>query len=291
MSVNALEIRGLKKSFSSFQLGPLDLSVPMGAIYGFVGPNGAGKTTTIDLIFGLGMEDSGTITVLGLDHRRDEKAMKLRTGYVGPELNHSVWGRVSRLISFVKGFYPTWDDAYCTRLLDEFGIDPGARVMSLSFGTKIKLSLVLALSWRPTLLVLDGPTVGLDAISKQQVFAELLAAVRDGDRAVFISSHAITDLERFADHVGMIKSGKLLFEGPVTDIVERYRLVDLSAEQAVRIAEEAGVLVQDKHGSRWRLLLDRERMPVERLAQLGVTPLADSGLTLEELFIALGRPA
>jgi ABC-2 type transport system ATP-binding protein len=291
MSANALEIRGLEKSFSSFKLGPLDLTVPLGAIYGFVGPNGAGKTTTIDLIFGLGMEDAGTISVMGLDHRRDEKAMKLRTGYVGPELNHSVWGRVSRLISFVKGFYPTWDDAYCTRLLDEFGIDPSARVMSLSFGTKIKLSLVLALSWRPTLLVLDEPTVGLDAISKRQVFAELLAAVRDGDRAVFISSHAITDLERFADHVGMIKAGKLLFEGPVTDIVERYRLVDLSAEQAVRIADEAGVLVQDKDGSRWRLLLDRERMPVERLAQLGVTPLADSGLTLEELFIALGRPA
>jgi ABC-2 type transport system ATP-binding protein len=291
MSANALEIRGLQKSFSSFKLGPLDLTVPMGAIYGFVGPNGAGKTTTIDLIFGLGMEDAGTITVMGLDHRRDEKAMKLRTGYVGPELNHSVWGRVSRLISFVKGFYPTWDDGYCTRLLDEFGIDPSARVMSLSFGTKIKLSLVLALSWRPTLLVLDEPTVGLDAISKRQVFAELLAAVRDGDRAVFISSHAITDLERFADHVGMIKSGKLLFEGPVTDIVERYRLVDLTAEQATQIADEAGVFVQEKDGSRWRVLLDRERMPIERLAQLGVTPLADSGLTLEELFIALGRPA
>ena len=291
MSVNALEIRGLKKSFKSFTLGPLDLTVPMGAIYGFVGPNGAGKTTTIDLIFGLGMEDAGTISVLGLDHRRDEKAMKLRTGYVGPELNHSVWGRVSRLISFVKGFYPTWDDAYCSRLLEEFGIDPTARVMMLSFGTKIKLSLVLALAWRPTLLVLDEPTVGLDAISKRQVFAELLAAVRGEDRAVFISSHAITDLERFADHVGMIKAGKLLFEGPVVDIVERYRMVDLTAEQASRVSDQDGVLVQEKDGSRWRVLLDRERIPVERLAQLGITPLADSSLSLEELFVALGRPA
>lgn len=291
MSVNALEIRGLKKSFKSFTLGPLDLTVPMGAIYGFVGPNGAGKTTTIDLIFGLGMEDAGTISVLGLDHRRDEKAMKLRTGYVGPELNHSVWGRVSRLISFVKGFYPTWDDAYCSRLLEEFGIDPTARVMTLSFGTKIKLSLVLALAWRPTLLVLDEPTVGLDAISKRQVFAELLAAVRGEDRAVFISSHAITDLERFADHVGMIKGGKLLFEGPVVDIVERYRIVDLTAEQASRVSDQDGVVVQEKDGSRWRVLLDRERMPVERLTQLGITPLADSSLSLEELFVALGRPA
>jgi ABC-2 type transport system ATP-binding protein len=291
MSANALEIRGLTKSFSKFTLGPLDLTVPMGAIYGFVGPNGAGKTTTIDLIFGLGREDAGTIRVLGLDHRRDEKAMKLRTGYVGPELNHAAWGRVSRIIAFVKGFYPTWDDVYCERLMETFGLHPDARVMTLSFGTRIKLSLVLALSWRPTVLILDEPTVGLDAIARRQVFGELLAAVQGEDRAIFISSHAITDLERFADHVGMIKDGKLVFEGATTDIVDRFRLVDLSAEQATRIAELPGVVVQQKAGSRWRLLIDRQLLPFESLSQQGLTPLADTALSLEELFVALGQTA
>ena len=72
MSANAVEIRGLEKAFPSFHLGPLDLTVPAGAIYGFVGPNGSGKTTTIDLIFGMGAKDAGSITVLGLDHARDE---------------------------------------------------------------------------------------------------------------------------------------------------------------------------------------------------------------------------
>ncbi len=289
MSANALEIRGLRKSFKTFTLGPLDLTMPIGAIYGFVGPNGAGKTTTIDLIFGLGQEDAGTITVLGLDHRRDELAMKQRVGYVGPELNHSVWGRVSRLVSFVKGFYPTWDDAYCSRLLETFRIGRDEKIMTLSFGTRIKLSLVLALSWRPTLLVLDEPTVGLDAISKQQVFAELLSAVQGEDRSVFISSHAITDLERFADHVSMIKDGRLLFEGSTTDIVERYRLIDLPAEQAARVDGQAGVTVQQRDPRRWRLLLDRSVTPVERLAQMGLTPLSDSAVSLERLFVALGR--
>src|SRR5688572_33219643 len=93
MSANALEIRGLKKSFKTFTLGPVDLTVPMGAIYGFVGPNGSGKTTTIDMIFGLGENDAGSNTLLGMDHKRDERAVKLKTGYVSPQLNHMPWTR------------------------------------------------------------------------------------------------------------------------------------------------------------------------------------------------------
>src|SRR5688572_18030556 len=203
----AIEIRGLRKSFESFTLGPFDLTVPAGAIYGFVGPNGAGKTTTIDLLFGMGGKDEGSIRVLGLDHLRDDVAMKRRVGYVGPDLNFRPWGRIERAIRFVRGFYPTWDPAYCDRLLDLFQLSPTDIIATLSFGSRIKLALILAMAWRPRLLVLDEPTVGLDAIGKQALFAELLSAVRDEDRTVFISSHAISDLERFADHVAMIQQG------------------------------------------------------------------------------------
>src|SRR5262245_54398375 len=113
MPTNAVEIRGLEKRFGRFTLGPLDMTVPTGAIYGFVGPNGSGKTTTFDLIFGLGGKDGGSIQILGLDHARDDVAMKLKTAYVSPELNFQSWGRVDRAIHFVRGFYPTWDDDRC----------------------------------------------------------------------------------------------------------------------------------------------------------------------------------
>jgi ABC-2 type transport system ATP-binding protein len=82
MNDNAIEIRGLVKRYPSFQLGPLDLTVPRGAIYGLIGPNGAGKTTAIDLIFGMGRNDAGQIRVLGLDHRADEVPLKRRAAYV-----------------------------------------------------------------------------------------------------------------------------------------------------------------------------------------------------------------
>src|SRR5262245_21002370 len=101
MSDNALEIRGLEKRFPKFKLGPMNLTVPKGAIYGFVGHNGAGKSTTIDLIMGMGKNEAGTISVFGLDHTRDEVAVKSRVGYVSPDLNFAAWGRIGRLLGFI----------------------------------------------------------------------------------------------------------------------------------------------------------------------------------------------
>ena len=289
MPANAIEIRGLEKAFPAFSLGPLDLTVPPGAIYGFVGPNGAGKTTTIDLMFGMGAKDAGSITVLGLDHARDEVAMKRQVAYVSPELRFEPWGRVYKAVQFVRGFYPTWDQTYCERLMASLDLGANDRIATLSFGARIKLALILALSWKPKVLVLDEPTVGLDAISKQAVFAELLAAVQDEDRTVLISSHGLTDLERFADHVGMIKNGRLLFEGSTTDVVGRFRMVDFIAAEAVTVTERAGVFVQERDGRRWRVLLDLQQSSLDWLRALGVTLVADTPVTLEELFIALGK--
>src|SRR5512140_539312 len=101
---NAIEIRGLVKTYPRFQLGPIDLTVPRGAIYGLIGPNGAGKTTAIDMIFGMGRNNAGQIHVLGFDHQTDEVELKRRAAYVSPDLNFQVWGRVGKAVRFVRGF-------------------------------------------------------------------------------------------------------------------------------------------------------------------------------------------
>jgi ABC-2 type transport system ATP-binding protein len=289
MSRHALEIRGLRKSFPRFTLGPIDITVPTGVIYGFVGPNGAGKTTTIDLIFGMGAKTAGSITVFGVDHLRDEVAVKRQVGYVSPDLDFRPWRRVHQAIRFVRGFYPTWDQAYCDHLLHVFHLTADQVVHEFSFGARIKLALTLALSWRPKLLVLDEPTVGLDAISRQQVFAELLAAVRDEERTVFISSHGITDLERCADRVGMIKDGRMLFEGATAEVVERYRMVDFITDGNVELADAPGLFVQKRENDRWRVLLDRHSAAIEWAQRHGARRVADAPVSLEELFVALGK--
>jgi ABC-2 type transport system ATP-binding protein len=289
MPANAVEIRGLEKVFPSFHLGPLDMTVPEGVIYGFVGPNGAGKTTTIDAIFGLGAKDRGSIRVLGLDHERDEVAMKRQVGYVGPDLLFLPWRRVDNVIRFVRGFYPAWDQAYCQRLMTSLDLDGNDKMSTLSFGARMKLGLLLALSWRPKVLILDEPTVGLDAISKHAIFSELLAAVQDEARTVLISSHSLADVERFADHLGFIKNGRLLFEGTTDAVMARFRIVDLVAPETIRVDGHPGLLVQKREGPRWRVLLDLQRGSIDQLRALGATPVADAPVTLEELFIAVGR--
>jgi len=163
---NAIEIRGLTKRFPRFALGPLDLTVPSGAIYGLIGPNGAGKTTTMDLVFGMGKNDAGTIQVLGFDHRAEAVQLKQHAAYASPELNFQIWGKVGKAIRFVRGFYPGWDDAYCAALMKAFRLGANDRIATLSSGAHTKLGLLLALARRPEVLILDEPLSGLDAVSR-----------------------------------------------------------------------------------------------------------------------------
>jgi ABC-2 type transport system ATP-binding protein len=287
MNNNAIEIRGLIKNYPTFKLGPLDLTVPLGAIYGLIGPNGAGKTTTIDLIFGMGKNDGGEIRVLGLDHRANEVELKRRAAYVSPDLNFQVWGKVGRAIRFVRGFYPDWDDAYCAELMKAFHLSDTDKIATLSFGAKTKLSLLLALARRPQLLILDEPTTGLDAVSKQQVFAELLKAVEDGERTVLISSHGLSDIERFADHIGMIKNGKLLLEGRMDEVVDRFRMAEFFTDNGVEFQNRDGLIILKRNENRWHALIDQKSEIQNWLQTKGAKQISLTRMTLEDLFVAL----
>jgi ABC-2 type transport system ATP-binding protein len=286
---NAVEIRGLVKKYPKFQLGPLDLTVPRGAIYGLIGPNGAGKTTAIDMIFGMGRNDAGRIRVLGFDHRADEVSLKRRAAYVSPDLNFQVWGKVGKAIRFVRGFYPGWDDTYCAALMKAFHLSDTDRIATLSFGAKTKLSLLLALARRPEILILDEPITGLDAVSKQQVFGELLRAVEDGERTVLISSHSLSDIERFADHVGMIKDGRLLIEGRTDEVVDRYRFVEFFTRGGTGFQSPPpeGLVILKWDEDRWHALLDQNSDAKNWLETHGAQQISLTRLTLEDLFVAL----
>ncbi len=285
----ALEISALEKHYPRFTLGPLDLTVPNGAIYGLIGPNGAGKTTLIDQIFGMGSPDAGTIRVCGLDHERDEVAVKERAAYVGPDLSFVAWGKVEKAIRFTRGFRPTWDEAYCARLLTAFGISPDERIATLSFGGRTKLALVLALAWHPQVLILDEPTTGIDAHTRQAVFAELLSIVRDEARTVLISSHQLSDLERFTDRVGVLHKGRLLAEGATGALVERHLQTEFTTERPEDFAHVPGLTVQERDGFRWRAVLDTLTCPLASLTQRGAREVNSQHLTLEELFLALTK--
>jgi len=286
---HAIEFRGIVKNYPRFHLGPLDLTVPCGAIYGLIGPNGAGKSTAIDLIFGLARKDAGRIQVLGLDHRADEVSLKRRAAYVGPDLNFQLWGTVIKAIRFVRGFYPDWDAAYCAELMKAFRFSDSERIATLSFGAKTKLSLLLALARRPEVLILDEPTTGLDAVSRQQVFSELLRAVEDGKRTVLISSHGLGDIERLADHVGMIKEGKLLLEGRMDEVVDRFRYAEFFTTNGTTFQSREGLTILKHTENRWHALLDQKSPAPDWLQTHGAQQISLTPLTLEDLFVALTK--
>ena len=204
-------------------------------------------------------------------------------------MNFAAWGKVGRAIRFHRGFRPTWDDAYCARLMRDFGLSVNETIGTLSFGGRTKLALLLALAGRPQVLVLDEPTTGIDAHTKKAVFAELLAIVRDEARTVFISSHQLSDLERFADRVGVLHKGRLVAEGATGELVERHLQAEWEAENAEAFARLPGLTLQEREGPRWRGVLDTLTCPLASLAQRGARDVRTQPLTLEELFLALTK--
>jgi ABC-2 type transport system ATP-binding protein len=291
MSASAIEYLDVQKSFDlAFSLGPLSLSVPRGSIYALIGPNGAGKSTALNMLMGMGEPGLGNIRVLDRDLRHDEVEIKRRTAYVSPDLDYRAWGTVGRAIDFVRGFYPDWNAARCEELQFAFGVHRDTRVDALSFGSRMKLALVLALSRDAELLVLDEPTLGLDAIARRQLFAELLRFMTADGRTILISSHQLTDLERFADHAAIMNQGRLLTSGRMDKLVERYRQFDARVVRDTPL-EVPGLSVIDRQGDRVRLLIDNDAAPSSALNAMGVEVLGEVPLTLEDLFLALIKSA
>jgi len=225
--------------------------------------------------------------MLGLDHLRDEVAIKKRTAYVSPELDFSRWGKISKAIRFVRGFYPeTWDDDYCLRLLKAFRLSASDRIGTLSFGSRTKLSLVLALARRPELLILDEPTTGLDALAKHELFSALLELVEDPDKTIFVSSHNLTDLERFADHVAIINHGIILDAGRIDRVINRFTIVDFSLAADVEFDDLHGVTILSRHGDQVRAVVDLSAGRIDQIEKIGARDLHHSPVTLEELLVA-----
>jgi len=267
MSEPAIVLQELRKSVStSFCLGPLSLTIPKGVVCALIGPNGAGKTTLMNLLMGTCQADSGCARVFGHDVAIDSVEVKRLAALVSPEISYRAWRTVGRTIDFVSGFYPDWDRKRCADLLGQMGLRRGEQIDGLSFGERVKLSLLLALARNARLLLLDEPSVGLDPLARQQLYAELFEFIRDEERTVVISSHQLAELERCADHIVVVNEGQLVASGATPDLLARYTELDVV-----------------NNGRRARVLWDRAERQSPGYQQI----IGERTLTLEELLVAL----
>jgi ABC-2 type transport system ATP-binding protein len=205
-----IQTERLTKSYGEHRgIVEVDLAVNQGEVFGFLGPNGAGKTTTIRTVLDLIRPTSGRALVFGIESSVDPVAIHRRVGYIPGEF--TLYDRLTggQTIQYFANLRGGVDKAYQQSLIERFEIDPKRRFKELSKGNKQKIGLVIALQHQPELLILDEPTSGLDPLV-QQSFFELVREARAEGRTVFLSSHILSEVERTADRVAIIRDGRLV---------------------------------------------------------------------------------
>jgi ABC-2 type transport system ATP-binding protein len=236
MSDSVISISGLSRHFGAMMaLNSVSLELPRGGVYGLVGANGAGKTTLIKHVLGLLRAESGSVRVFGLDPVADPVGVLSRIGYLSEENDLPGWMRVDELIRYSRAFYPAWDDAYAEELRLAFALDPSAKIKTLSKGQKARAGLLIALAYRPELLVLDEPSSGLDPIVRRDILGAVMRTIADEGRTVLFSSHLLDEVEQVADHVTMISGGQLVVSGPLNAIRTSHHGASLSEIFAAKV--------------------------------------------------------
>ncbi len=289
--MSAISVRGLRKSFgSSLALDGLDLEVDTGQVHGFLGPNGAGKSTTIRILLGLVRADAGEVTLLGGDPWRDAPDLHRRLAYVPGDV--TLWpnltgGEVIDLLGRLRGgLSPSKRED----LIQRFELDPTKKGRAYSKGNRQKVALVAALASDVELLLLDEPTSGLDPLM-EAVFRGAVEDARLQGRTVLLSSHILSEVEALADHVSIIRAGRTVETGALSDMRHLSRTaVDvtlLDAPSPTLLEGIDGVSDLEAAGARLTFSVDTARVGdvLSRLQGHGIQTLTCQPPTLEQLFL------
>jgi ABC-2 type transport system ATP-binding protein len=219
----AVRISGLIKDYGHVRaVAGIDLEVHRGEVFGFLGPNGAGKTTTIRCLLDLLRPTAGSIEILGLDPRHDGPALRARLAYVPGELRLPERGTVSQLVTSIGHVRGVLDKRRRDELAERLDLDLGRRMRDLSSGNRRKVALLLAFLPGAELLVLDEPTNGLDPLMQHE-FLGLVREARDRGTTVFLSSHVLSEVQRVADRVAVLRAGQIVALGTVDELRGRAR--------------------------------------------------------------------
>ncbi|HTK76810.1 MAG TPA: ABC transporter ATP-binding protein [Gemmataceae bacterium] len=284
-----IAIRGVTRQFrATLALDRVSLSVPRGVVFGLVGPNGSGKTTLIKHVLGLLRAQAGTVRVFGRDPVADPVGVLSRVGCLTEDNDLPGWMRVEELLRYMRAFYPTWSDEYAEELRRAFALEPGVRIQELSKGQRARVGLVVALAYRPELLVLDEPSAGLDPLVRRDILGAIVRTIADEGRTVLFSSHLLDEVERVADHVAMIHRGRIVFDAPLDEIRATHRRLTVRfPEPRPRPPALAGVLAWEGSGREWSAVCAADAVGLRAAAEAtGGSVVAEHDHGLNEIFVA-----
>jgi ABC-2 type transport system ATP-binding protein len=293
--MSAIETHELRKRFGKVAaLDGLDLSVEEGEVHGFLGPNGAGKSTTIRVLLGLIRADSGTARMLGGDPWADAEQLHRRIAYVPGDV--SLWpnlsgGETIDLLARLRGA-DTGTETYRARraeLVEEFQLNPAAKIRTYSKGNRQKVALVAAFVVPAELYLLDEPTSGLDPLMAN-VFAHQIDQASHAGATVLLSSHILSEVQRLCERVSIVRAGTIVDRGTLADIRHLSRTqvsFDGAGVGAADLASIPGVHDLARDSGRISFTTDGDTVDtvLPALARLRVQGLTIEPPSLEELFL------
>jgi ABC-2 type transport system ATP-binding protein len=291
----AIQTQRLTKDYGKGHgLFDLDLEVRRGEILGFLGPNGAGKSTTMRLLLDLIKPTLGSATLLGLDSRRDSLEIRRRVGFLPGDLALYPSLTGSAMLDYLAELRGGIDGRVRDGLAERFDADLGRRIRELSTGNRQKLGLIQAFMHEPELLILDEPIAGLDPLV-QRSFHALLKEVAGEGRTVLLSSHTLSEVERVADRVAILRRGQLV----VVDSLEGLRAVAIQrleieftgpAPRPVELRAVPGVREVTLDGARLVVAFEGSADAlVKALAAYEVQSIRSRDDDLEEIFLGYYR--
>ena len=276
---NAIEVRGLSKSYPGFKLDDLSLTLPSGYILGFVGENGAGKSTTIRLLLDLISRDSGEVSVLGHDPAEADPSWKNDVGVVLDSIGLPSTLNAVQIGRIMADTFSKWNDDKYDYYLTRFDVPKDKKFTDMSNGTKMKLGIAIALSHDAKLLILDEATNGLDPLVRDDVNEVLMEFTRQEDHSIFISSHIVSDLEKICDYIAFLHKGKLMLCEEKDVLSSEYGILACSQDDLSTIDPDAVLhVVKNSYGC--RAVVRRDSIP---------TGLTTDQITIEELFVLMAK--
>ncbi|WP_242695106.1 ABC transporter ATP-binding protein [Shewanella sp. 4t3-1-2LB] len=274
-----LSLNNVSKQFDGKTvLQGLTMQLLPGMVVGLLGANGAGKSTLMRIALGIVKADSGTVQILGDEPQQLSSAAKNRIGYV-PQQSFGYEGfSVGKALEWHRSFYDNWDVTLEQEWLTRFQLDRSTAVQKLSIGQRQSLALIMAMAYRPQLLLLDEPVASLDPVARRSFMADLFDLALESGSAVLFSSHITSDLERVASHVALLKQGELILFRELDALREQLRVLQFADGEAPVLPVNVQLLA--RHGNRW--LVDGD---LSHLHPAGL--LTSQPLNLEQLFLEL----
>ncbi len=276
-------------------LEEISFSIPRGSVYALLGRNGAGKSSLVRCLLGQQKPTAGACLLFGEDAWRRRARLMARVGVVPEDPDAPPAMTARQLSAFSSRLYPTWDAVSVEARLARFGVPAGTPVGSLSKGQRALVALALALASSPDLLVLDDPTLGLDAVARRAFFEELVGELADRGTTVLLTSHDLAGVEGMATHVGLLKGGRLVLDEELETLKTRFRRLRY-ANEATGDRAEYGRELSDFDAVRVRVrgwgveavVSNYGEESFARFASLeGVVDAEAEALSLEEIFVAL----